>query len=138
MKTRLTTKFSVGLALLTAMLCNFSQGSAVAQTEYSPERLLVGKWQQQYGTCISESVFTADGRFTSITRDQFRSFYSEGRWEIKDGVLISHFVDWSPRSMPNVDGSTTPIWMPEWESTWIRFLDYDRLQNKVGIAYRVR
>ena len=99
---------------------------------------MVGKWRQQLGPAVTETVYLPSGRFTSITRDQFTSFYSEGRWEVRNEMVIAYFTNWWPRQMRNVDGSTTEIRMPEWESTWVRFLDNNRVENKLGIAYRVQ
>jgi hypothetical protein len=97
MKSMIAIRSAAGLVLLTAVFCGFFQNSAVAQTEYSPERLLVGKWRQQYGPYVTESVFTANGRFTSVTYDQFTRFDSWGRWEVKNGLLVSYFEDWWPK-----------------------------------------
>lgn len=129
MKRRFTLNAAINGLLLTAILLSFAPRPAEAKAQpamgQEAEQLLVGKWRQQYGPFISETVYLANGRFTSITTGGVYRFYCEGRWEIRQGMLITYFEDWWPR-----------VRMPGWEGTPIRFLDENRFQNKLGIAYR--
>jgi len=136
-------------ALLAVLFAVSMIGTIHAQERLTDEQVaarLVGKWRQSMQTqsplgpqrVESETVFLANGRFTSITVSGPYKFYCEGRWKMRNGLLVKRFTDWWPRRMRNVDGSDSPVVMPDSESTTIRFLDANRFKNKLGEAKRVR
>ena len=127
----------VGFAFQQPREAKAQPAPAVALSDAEIAQLLPGKWRQQFGAAITEVVYLSNGQFTSLTGDGITQFYSAGRWAVKYGAVYAYFEDWQPRCTPNLDGTCTPIRMPAWEATPVRFLDYNRMQNKLGIAYRV-
>jgi hypothetical protein len=103
-----------------------AQPLAVQGDDFAVARLLVGTWRLQYGPYMIETVYQSDGHFSSITRNQFKAFYCEGSWEVRQGMLVQHYTSWYPR-----------VRMPDAESTYVNFIDANRFLHKMGSAYHV-
>lgn len=133
----------------------FAVGTLSVNVAYAQQRMgddqiaqkLPGKWRQEMqmaspfgGTqkVVMEIVYVTNGRFTAITKSGPYQFFSEGRWEIRNGILIHRYTNWSPRSLRNLDGSESPIRMPESESTQILSFDGNRIKTKAGEAIRIQ
>jgi hypothetical protein len=92
---------------------------------------LIGKWQQEYGPYVTETVFTAAGTFTSITFQLGAPYRQnvQGRWEVKYGnQLWQEWDSWNPSTLPK----------PLPEGTTIEVIDSDHFRNKLGIVARIR
>ncbi|SRR5258707_10889510 len=83
---------------------------------------LIGKWHQELGPFVTETVLNTDGTYTSITIGWGPWEYVQGRWEVRYGNQL--WQDRCDRPLPE----GTPIWV----------IDPDHFQNKLGIATRMR
>jgi len=96
------------------------------------EQYLVGKWHQEYGPYVTETVLKTDFTFTSITIQRGAPYrlYVEGDWEVRgnDDQLWTQWTYWEPRNLKK----------PLPEGTMIKVIDHDHFKNKLGDVYRVR
>ena len=109
--------------------------------DYDLRQVLVGKWHQQTGRMVSEMVYQPNGRFTGLARTAGTNlyFYSEGTWEIRNGnILVQHNLNWSPKTLHHVDGTESPLIVPEWEHTQVQVVDNDHVRNQFGVAYLMK
>jgi hypothetical protein len=127
--------------------------ATMAKTGWAQERLtdeqmarkVVGKWQTRTQVAsplgimntVTEAVYQPNGRFSALSTSGSYQFFSEGRWEIRNGNLIQRYTNWSPRRLRNLDGSWSPIHMPEYESSPIQFLNENRVRTNSGEAIRL-
>jgi hypothetical protein len=89
---------------------------------------LVGKWHQEVGDFVGDTVFNSDGTFTSLASKKGTSYHEgvKGHWQIRnENELWQHNEDCSPNDCA-----------AEWDGTWIKVIDNDHIQNKLGDAYR--
>jgi hypothetical protein len=127
----------LGFSLQQPIQAKAPPSPAAPTSDEEMAQLLVGKWRLQYGNSVMETVYMSNGRFTSLSSDGVYPFYCAGRWTVRNGSIYAYFEDWQPRCTPMVDGSCTPIRMPEWEADPIQFLDNNRYQTQLGIFYRI-
>jgi len=101
-----------------------------APAQVDLNRFLVGKWHQEVGAMVAETVFTAGHAFTSLawTRGTPYRTGASGRWEIKYGDQLWQYND---------ECSPDPCAVKS-EGTKIEVIDDDRIRNKFGVAYRMR
>lgn len=91
-----------------------------------------GKWHEEVetemGTMVQETVFNRDGTFTALARIKGSTYHegSEGRWEVRDGNILWFYYE---------QCSPDPCAF-EKESTWIKVIDDNHIQEKLGDAYR--
>ena len=133
-------KRAANAALALALSASISAPYATAQN-FDLRQVLVGKWHQQTGSLVAEMVYQSNGRFTGIatTAGTNLFFYSEGTWEIRNGnTLVQHNLNWSPKTLRHVDGTESPLIVPEWEHTQVQVVDHDHVRNQFGIAYRMK
>ena len=91
-----------------------------------------GTWYQEtateMGTMATETVFNGDGTFTALAQVKGTPNHqgAEGRWDVRDGnILWFYYERCSPDPCPY-----------EKEGTWIKVIDHNHFQNKLGDAYR--
>ena len=118
------------LLLIFVAICVFP-ASADSKDDLS-SYLAHGTWheevQTQMGTMVQETVFNRGGSFTALARINGTDYHqgSEGRWQVRDGNILWFYND---HCSPNPCAT-------EKESTWIKVIDDNHLQNKLGDAYR--
>jgi hypothetical protein len=105
-----------------AAICSISVAIALAAAggvtnvraqQYSLDGVLIGKWHQEYGPYVSETVFTAGHEFMTVTIQRGAPYrlYIQGRWEVRYGnQLWQHNLHWVPDN----------IRVAEWEGTQFR------------------
>lgn len=121
--------FSAALAALLIAIILLA-GPAPANPA-SLETYLVGKWHQEYGPYVTETVLTAKHTFTSITVQPGTPYrlHVEGTWEIRnEDELWLEWTDWVPHN----------IQKPLPEGSKIEIIDQDRFRNKLGIVTRMK
>ena len=95
------------------------------------ERFLMGKWHQEYGPYITETVLNGDGTFTSetIQRGAPYRLYVEGTWCVRyENQLWMEWYNWEPHTVNR----------PLPEGTMVEVIDQDHFRNKLGVATRAR
>jgi hypothetical protein len=87
---------------------------------------LIGKWHQEFGPYVSETVLNGDGTYTSIMIQRGTPYRQDfqGRWDVRFGNQLWQ-ESWPPNGL-----------LPE--GTLVQPIDSDHFQNKLGIATRVR
>ena len=91
-----------------------------------------GTWYHEVatemGTMVQETVFNRDGTFTALAHVKGTPYHqgTEGRWDVRDGNMLWFYYD---RCSPDPCSA-------EKEGTWIKVIDDDHLQDKLGDAYR--
>ena len=108
-------------------------GLTATSTAQQPDlrSFLTGKWHQEYGPYVTETVLNAGGTFTSITVQPGTPYrlYVQGRWEIKNGnQLWQEWENWEPRTLSK----------PLPEGSMIEPIDRDHFRNKFGVVTRMR
>jgi hypothetical protein len=113
----------MSLTLSAVLTIGLTAARAPAQ-QLDLQSFLVGKWHQELGPYVTDTVLNGDGTYTSITIQRGTTYWEgvQGNWEIRVGNQL-----WQSRR----DGR-----LPE--GTPIRVIDANHFQNKLGIATRVR
>ncbi len=95
------------------------------------KRLLVGTWRQVLGPYVTQTMFTPDRHFTTVTVQQGTPYRQlcKGTWNTKGNLLTLYFGTCTPKRN---------VRMPASESTLIRVIDANHLRNKLGDVYRVQ
>src|SRR5215468_11568837 len=102
---------------LLAVLLVFATATLPAQTSaqtYNLERLLMGKWHQEYGPYVTETVFSLRGQyheFTSVTVQRGAPYrlYVVGEWRVNNNRdLWTYPKDWQPHDV-RMFAEGTPI-----------------------------
>lgn len=117
---------------VTLVLVGVASVGEVQSQQYNLDTLLVGKWHQQYGALVTETLFSGGNphEFISLTVQAGTSyrFCVQGQWEIRNGSqLWQHNLRWIPDN----------IRVPEWEGTPIQVIDANHLRNKLGVFARI-
>jgi hypothetical protein len=123
-------RLSIGVALTIAL---FALGLAATRTPAKTrmEEFLTGKWHQEYGPYVTETVLNGDGTFISetIQRGAPYRLYVEGRWSVRyENQLWMEWDNWEPHTINK----------PLPEGTMFQVIDQDHFRNKLGVATRVR
>jgi hypothetical protein len=95
------------------------------------EAFLMGKWHQEYGPYVTETVLNGDGTFISETVQQGTPYrlYVEGTWSVRyENQLWMEWYNWEPHTINK----------PLPEGTMFEVIDQDHFRNKLGVATRVR
>jgi hypothetical protein len=106
--------------IISAAAIGLATTHAAAQ-QLNLRSFLIGKWHQELGPYVTETVLNANGTYTSITCGPPGCEGVEGGWEVRFGNQLWQSSD---RALP--------------EGTPIRVVDPDHFQNKLGVAARVR
>ncbi|HXA95831.1 MAG TPA: hypothetical protein VN323_09735 [Candidatus Dormibacteraeota bacterium] len=92
---------------------------------------LIGKWHQEYGPYVTESVLTAGGTYTSITIQPGTAYrlYVQGRWDVRYGnQLWMEWENWEPSNLRK----------PLPEGTLVQPIDANHFRSKFGVVTRMR
>lgn len=120
--------------LVALLVC--AAAAILAQTpaqSYDLERLLMGKWRQQYGPYVTVAVYTLRGsyhEFTAVTVQRGAPYrlYVVGEWRVNNNRdLWTYPKRWEPSDVRMFA-----------EGTPIQVIDYNHFRNKLGDVYRVR
>lgn len=123
---------AVRVACMAIIFIAAASGTNVRGQQYNLDSLLVGKWHQEYGALITETLFSG-GRpheFIALTVQRGTSyrFCVQGEWEIRSGnQLWQHNLRWIPDN----------VRVPEWEGAVIEVVDANHLRNKAGDVFRI-
>jgi hypothetical protein len=123
-------RWSVSIALAVLV---FAFALAAANTPAKPgslEEYLYGKWHQEYGPYVTETVLNTDLTFTSVTVQKGAPYrlYVEGKWKVKyQNQLWMYWVNWEPRSIKK----------PLPEGTTVEVIDHNHFRNKLGVVTRI-
>lgn len=122
------------LSLLAAFTLTGTVALAQGPSDGEVERLLVGKWRTADSASRGEVVYQPNGRFSSLFDKGPYQINVTGEWMVRDGVLVHHVLDWSPKELP-WPNYVTPIHFPRWLSDPVRFRDRDTMTIG-GAPYR--
>lgn len=120
---------SVALAALLFALA-LAAAPARATPSWLEGYLSHGKWHQEYGPFVTETVFKRDRTFTSITikRGAPYKLYVEGNWYVRPGnQLWMEWTNWEPHTINK----------PLPEGTMVKVIDDNHFRNKLGLVTRV-
>lgn len=107
----------------------FGAARAHAQQREDLETLLVGKWYQQSGSYVVETVLNANGEFTAVGYQPGTPYrqYVVGRWWLQNGQLWTEWEQWEPHSIEKPLPEGTPVY----------FIDRNHFRNKFGLVTRM-
>jgi len=123
-------RWSVGIAfavLVSAFALTAAHAPAKPQ---SLEEYLYGKWRQEYGPYITETVLNTNLTFTSLTVQRGAPYrlYVEGTWKVKyQNQLWMYWVNWEPHTIKR----------PLPEGTTVEVIDRNHFRNKLGVVTRI-